>query len=306
MSLPQRAGTEAPIIRSLLYVPASSERFIARAHERDADAIILDLEDSVAPGEKERARRGLIESVPAVARNGAKVFVRINSEKELMFPDAEAACMAGAFGLMVPKAKSGDGMARLDEHLEKIEGAAKNHQKIALVPLVEDPGSVLDARSVATASPRIFGMMTGAEDLATAMDAEPTPEVLRVPKLLVHLAAKAAGIFSFGMLRSVADYRDLEGIKRAAREARDFGFDGASCVHPSVVPILNEAFAPSMEEMERATRMIAAWDESLAAGQGACVFEGKMIDVPVVGRARALLARWSGHRLGGGKRGTRF
>jgi citrate lyase subunit beta/citryl-CoA lyase len=244
--------------------------------------------------------------VPAVARNGAKVFVRINSEKELMFPDAEAACMAGAFGLMVPKAKSGDGMARLDEHLEKIEGAAKNHQKIALVPLVEDPGSVLDARSVATASPRIFGMMTGAEDLATAMDAEPTPEVLRVPKLLVHLAAKAAGIFSFGMLRSVADYRDLEGIKRAAREARDFGFDGASCVHPSVVPILNEAFAPSMEEMERATRMIAAWDESLAAGQGACVFEGKMIDVPVVGRARALLARWSGHRLGGGKRGTRF
>jgi len=306
MSLPQRAGTEAPIIRSLLYVPASSERFIARAHERDADAIILDLEDSVAPGEKERARRGLIESVPAVARNGAKVFVRINSEKELMFPDAEAACMAGAFGLMVPKAKSGDGMARLDEHLEKIEGAAKNHQKIALVPLVEDPGSVLDARSVATASPRIFGMMTGAEDLATAMDAEPTPEVLRVPKLLVHLAAKAAGIFSFGMLRSVADYRDHEGIKRAAREARDFGFDGASCVHPSVVPILNEAFAPSMEEMERATRMIAAWDESLAAGQGACVFEGKMIDVPVVGRARALLARWSGHRLGDGKRGTRF
>lgn len=305
MSLPQRAGTEPPIIRSLLYVPASSDRFIARAHERDADAIILDLEDSVAPGEKERARKGLVESVPAVSRNGAKVFVRINSEKELMFADAEAACIAGAFGLMVPKARTGDGMARLDEHLEKIESAAANRRTV-LVPLIEDPGSVLDARDIATASPRIFGMMTGAEDLATAMGAEPTPEVLGVPKLLVHLAAKAAGIFSFGMLRSVADYRDLEGIKRAAREARDFGFDGASCVHPSVVPILNEAFAPTREEMERAARMIAAWDESLAAGQGACVFEGKMIDVPVVGRARALLTRWSGHKLGDGRRGPGF
>jgi citrate lyase subunit beta/citryl-CoA lyase len=108
---------------------------------------------------------------------------------------------------------------------------------------------------------------------------------------MVHLAAKAAGVLSFGLLRSVADYRDLAGITRAAQEARAFGFDGASCVHPSVVAILNEAFAPSAEELARAQRMILAYEESLASGKGACVFEGKMIDVPVVNRARALLAK---------------
>jgi citrate lyase subunit beta/citryl-CoA lyase len=282
------------MIRSLLYVPTSSERFIAKAHERGADAIILDLEDSVASSEKEKARAGLAEAVPAVSRNGAKVFVRINSEADLMFADAEAACRAGAFGLFVPKTRNPNDLIRLDQYLDKIERGRLDPKKTLLVPMIEDPGAVLDARTLASATTRTFGLITGGEDLATAMGAEPTPEVLRFPKLLVHLAAKAAGVLSFGLLRSVADYRDLDGIKRAAKEARDFGFDGASCVHPSIIAILNETFAPSAEEIDRATRMIAAYEESLAAGQGACVFEGKMIDVPVVARARAMLAKWSG------------
>src|SRR5207249_2664970 len=84
---------------------------------------------------------------------------------------------------------------------------------------------LLEARTIAAAGARIFALVAGSEDLATAMGAEPTPEVLRMPKLLVHLAAKAAGLFSFGMLRSVADFRDVEGVRRAAREARSFGFD---------------------------------------------------------------------------------
>ena len=127
--------------------------------------------------------------------------------------------------------------------------------------------------------------------MATAMGAEPTPEVLRVPKLLVHLAAKASGPRSFGMLRSVADFRDIDGVKRAAREARSFGFEGATCVHPSLVPILNAAFSPAPEEIERARRLVAAFEAARAAGQGALVFDGKMVDEPVVARARALLAR---------------
>lgn len=279
------------MIRSLLYVPASSERFISKAHERGADALILDLEDSVAPHEKEKARAGLREAVPAVSRNGATVFVRINSEEAMLLADAEAACRAGAFGLFVPKAKDPAALKHLAQHLDEVERAMPKREKTTLIPMIEDPGAVLDARALAGATPRVFGMITGAEDLATAMGAEPTPEALRFPKLMVHLAAKAAGVLSFGLLRSVADYRDLEGITRAAHEARAFGFDGASCVHPSVVPILNEAFAPSAEEIARAQRMILAYEESLAAGKGACVFEGKMIDVPVVNRARALLAK---------------
>jgi citrate lyase subunit beta/citryl-CoA lyase len=279
------------MIRSLLYVPASSERFIARAHERGADAIILDLEDSVAPSEKEKARTGLRESVPAVSRNGAKVFVRINANEDMILADAEAACRAGAFGLFVPKASHPGELKRLDKHLAKVEKAMKKRQKTMFVPMIEDPGAVLDARALAEATPRVFGLITGSEDLATAMGAEPTPEVLRFPKLMVHLAAKAAGVLSFGFLLSQAEFRDIAGIERAAREARAFGFDGATCVHPSAIAILNKTFAPSAEEIDRANRMIFAYEESLAAGEGACVFDGKMIDVPMVTRARALLAK---------------
>src|SRR6266571_1360976 len=179
-------------------------------------------------------------------------------------------------------------VSRIDAHLNRIERAG---ERVVLVPMLEDPGAVLDARKIAAASARGFALVAGSEDMATAMGAEPTPEVLRLPKLLVHLAAKAAGLRSFGMLRSVADFKDAEAVAASAREARAFGFDGASCIHPSVVPILNAAFSPTREEIERARRMVAAFAAARAAGQGALVFAGKMVDEPVVARARALLAR---------------
>jgi len=161
---------------------------------------------------------------------------------------------------------------------------------LALVPMLEDPGAVLDARIIAAASGSVFALVTGSEDLATAMGAEPTPEVLRLPKLMVHFSAKAAGLRSFGLLRSVADFRDVAAVERAAREARSFGFDGATCIHPSIVPILNAAFSASPEEIERAQQLVAAFEAAQAAGRGAFVFDGKMVDEPVVARARALLA----------------
>jgi citrate lyase subunit beta / citryl-CoA lyase len=279
------------MIRSMLYVPASSERFVAKAHERGADAVVLDLEDSVAPNEKEKARFSLDKAVPAVGRNGAKVFVRINPVENLIFGDAEAACRAGAFGLFVAKTPDAALLRRLDSHLDETEKNMKREQKTVFVPMIEDPGAVLDARAIASATSRVFGLVVGSDDLASSMGAEPAPEVLRVPKIMVHLAAKAAGVLSFGFLRSQSDYSDLEGIARAAHEARTFGFDGATCVHPSAIAILNKAFSPSAEEIDRATRMIIAYDESLAAGKGACIFDGKMIDIAMVLRARATLAK---------------
>jgi citrate lyase subunit beta/citryl-CoA lyase len=279
------------MIRSLLYVPASSSRFIAKAHQRGADAIILDLEDSVAPGEKEKARDGLAEAVPAVSQNGATVFVRINSEKQLLLADAEAACRAGAFGLFVSKASEVSGLTRLARHLDKVEKSLKRKQKTMFVPLIESPGAVLDARTLAMATPRVFGLIMGSEDLATAMGAQPTPEFIRFPTLMVHFAAKACGLLSFGFLLSQAEYSDVERIAKAAREARSFGFDGGTCVHPSAIPILNEAFSPSVTEIDRAKRMIAAFEESVSAGKGSCVFEGRMIDVAMVARARGLLTK---------------
>ena len=278
------------LIRSLLYVPASSERFIAKAHEREADAIILDLEDAVVPAQKSAARARLATAVPSVGQRGAAVFVRINAEEELWRLDAEAAARAGVFGLLVPKSRDAEMLQDLAAVLEKLERSTGRSQ-VALVPMIEDAGSVLDARAIASATPRVLGLVAGGEDLATALDAEPTPEVLYLPKLLVHLAAKAAGVRSFGLLRTVADYGDLAAVEKSAREARALGFDGASCVHPSVVPILNRAFSPSGEALDGASRLIAAAEEAKARGEGAFAFEGKMVDEPVVKRARALLER---------------
>ena len=230
------------MIRSLLYVPASSERFVAKAAERGADAIILDLEDAVAPSEKIAARNNLNQTVPAVGKNGAAVFVRINSEPGRLRADAEAAVKAGAFGLFVPKSRDPNALLQLGHWLEPLE---KGRKPTALVPMIEDPGAVLDARAIAGASPRVLAIVTGGEDLATALNAEPTPEVLTLPKLLVLYAAKATGVLCWGLLRTVADYSDLAGIERAAKEARTHGIDGSTCVHPAVVPILNKAFSAS-------------------------------------------------------------
>ena len=277
------------MIRSLLYVPANSAHIVARAHERGADAIILDLEDAVVPAEKDAARMALADAVPAVGRNGAMVFVRANSGERL-HEDALAACRAGAAGLMVPKTRSAEALRALEEGLAPLEREL-GRAAMRFVPLLEDPGAVLDARMLASATPRVLAVATGGEDLATEMDAEPTADMLRLPKLLVHLAAKAAGVLSFGMLRSIADYKDTAGIAASAREARSLGFDGASCVHPAVVPILNEAFAPAPAALDRARRMVAAFDAASAAGQGAFAFEGEMVDLPIVERARRLIAR---------------
>jgi citrate lyase subunit beta/citryl-CoA lyase len=143
---------------------------------------------------------------------------------------------------------------------------------------------VLDAREYAK-HPGVMGLLVGSEDLATELGATPTPEVLRTPKLLVHYAAKAEGKLSLGLLRSVADYADLVAIEAAGREARAHGFDGATCVHPSVVPILNAAFAPSESEIAWAERAVHA----AKSGVGAFTVDGRMVDAPVIARARKIL-----------------
>jgi len=272
------------MMRSLLYVPASSERFIAKAHERGADAVILDLEDGVAPADKGAARAALAEAVPSVRRNGTRVFVRVNNHADLLAEDAIVAVQAGADGVLLPKTESPNDLADLAMILERAEG--EGHAPTPVIALIETPGAVLDARVIAR-GPRLMGMMGGGEDLALAMGAQPTPEVLRLPKLLVHYAAKAEGLLSFGLLRSVADYADHEAIRAAAAEARTFGFDGATCVHPAVVPLLNAVFSPSPEELDWARRVV----EAARTEQGAFVVDGRMVDAPIIQRARRLLER---------------
>jgi citrate lyase subunit beta/citryl-CoA lyase len=258
--------------RSMLYVPAHSERFLSKAHQRGADAIILDLEDAVPEADKDAARAGLAGNVARAGHAGAAVWVRINSGARAM-DDARAAAAAKVAGIVVAKAEP-HGLAALAP------------LGVKLLALLESPAAILDARACA-AVPAVIGTMVGGEDLATALGARAVPEVLRTPKLLAHYATKAEGKLSFGMLRSIADYSDLAAIKASAEEARMHGFDGASCVHPSAVPILNAAFAPSAEEVVWATRVVDAAKDNA----GAFALDGQMVDKPIVEHARAVLAK---------------
>ncbi|MEQ8447105.1 MAG: aldolase/citrate lyase family protein [Pelagibacterium sp.] len=259
-------------LRSLLYVPADNERFIARAHERGADAIILDLEDSVRPEHRDAARKTLAAAIRSAGQSGARVFVRINAETAR--EDAGAAM--GANGLYVPKASRAS-----------IDALATEVPNLPLIALIEDPLALLDVAAIA-AHPAVAGLAAGGEDLATALGAAPDPDVLRTPKLLIHYAAKAHGKLSLGLFRSIADYTDLPAIEEAAKDARRHGFDGASCVHPSAVPILNTAFAPTPEEIDWANRVLAAAEANQA---GAFTIDGRMIDAPIVARARSILSQ---------------
>lgn len=279
--------TPLPILRrSSLTVPASSERFIAKAHLRGADAITLDLEDGVAPLEKAAARSGLAEAVARVGQGGADVGVRINRPIDMAVRDIEAAVIPGVSYIAIAKADSPEHIQLLAELVDRLEaerGIAAG--TIRFTAAIETPQAFFRANAIAAASPRLAAIGLGSEDFAAACGMQPVSEALFMPKQMIVFAARAAAIQAFGFVGTVADYSDLEGLKKAVRLSRAIGFRGASAIHPDQIPILNEGFGPTPEEITRAGALIAASREAEDRGQGAFSFEGKMVDRPVVLRA---------------------
>jgi citrate lyase subunit beta/citryl-CoA lyase len=162
---------------------------------------------------------------------------------------------------------------------------------IWFVGLIEAPGPLARAHDIARSTPRLAGISLGAEDYATAIGAKPTEETLLMPKQQVVQAARAAGIMPLGTIGSVADFSDLEGYTRIVRRSADFGFVGSACIHPSLVPILNAGFSPSTQEIADAQRIVALNHQAAAEGRASFAIDGKMIDIPIVQRAEALLER---------------
>lgn len=282
--------SELPVWRSMLYVPVIVQRFVAGAADRGADAIILDLEDSVPPAEKARARMLLSEAVAAVGRRGADVLVRVNRPWRLLVPDVEAAAIAGVRALALPKVDTAEHVAAVAEILDELEAErGLPSGGIRLLPMIETAAAVFRVPAIAGSHPRVVAITVGAEDLALSAGMLPEAEGLFLPKQLAILAARAAGILPLGFLGTVADYGDAAAFRAVIRRSRRLGFAGAACIHPSQITILNEEFRPARDEVARAERLVAAYEAAAAAGQGAVAFEGRMIDAPVVERARQLL-----------------
>ncbi|MEC7122216.1 MAG: CoA ester lyase [Pseudomonadota bacterium] len=282
-----------PLWRSSLFVPATSERFIAKAHLRGADAIKIDLEDAVAPTEKARART-LVPSVAAsVGQAGADVLVRINRPWRMAVADLEASVGADVNGIVIPKIESADHVVFLEEIVAELEaerGLAPGHTCFTLQ--IETAKGFLNVREIAGASRRNKAISVGNEDFAHMLGMPETiSEALIGAMQTVQMAAREAGILALGYPGSIANFSDLDAYRADIARARALGFDGGSCIHPAQVAILNEGFAPTAVEIAEAEGIIAAYDAALARGEGAVAYQGKMIDIPIADRARRTLAQ---------------
>lgn len=282
----------SPPWRSLLFVPATAERFVARAHTRGADVIILDLEDSIPPAEKQAAREALAAAAATVGQGGAEVAVRINRPLDLAVPDIAAAVMPGVAALMLPKIMGPEHVRLLSEVVAAREAAlGLPLGRTRFIGIVETPQALPQLAAIAAADPRMAALGVGSEDLSTELEAVPGADLLYHFGMMVVAAARGAGILPMGSIGSFADFRDLEGYRASLQRSRRLGFACASCIHPAHVPIINEEYGVAPEEADRARRLIAAFEAAVARGEGAVAFEGAMIDLPVVERARRLLAR---------------
>ena len=281
-----------PVWRSLLFVPVTAKRFVDGAARRGADAIILDLEDSVAASEKERARTLVPEAAEIVSRRGANVVVRINRPLRLAVRDIEAVIGPRVVALALPKTDSAEHVWLIVEIVDEVEAERSVAAGTTrLIAMVETAAAFFRIAEIARAHPRLCALNLGAEDFATSAGIAPDAEALSMPKQMAVFAARAAGIMPLGFIGTVAEFHDLDGFRSTIRRSRRFGFIGASVIHPSQVPILNEELRASAEETAHACRVVAAYDKALAEGVGAVTVDGKMIDVPVVERARLLLER---------------
>lgn len=271
------------IWRSMLYVPANVPRFVAKAPGSGADAVVLDLEDSVPAANKAEARAALVDAVPMIRAGGPEVLVRVNRPLELAVPDILAARAAGAQGIFLTKVLGPDHVVLAAELLA---GSG-----MRIVPMLESAASLPRAEAIGRAHPSVAGLLIGAEDLAAELGAASDDEIIVLAKRQMALAAVAAGVAPFGTLGTVADFRDSAHVGRVVAAAKRSGFVGATCIHPALVPILNEGYAPSAAEVDLARRQLAAAEEAAGDGRGSFTVDGRMVDEPILIRARRILAQ---------------
>lgn len=280
--------------RSSLILPVNQPRFVEKAYTRGADAIVLDLEDSVPPQEKASARKLVQGSLGVAGRGGAEVLVRVNNDPALLADDIDACINPGLDGLSIPKAESAaqihDIVARI-ERLERTRGLPPRHLRLSLA--IETPRGFLAIEEIARASDRIATMSIGVEDYCLELGVEPSADGMELLYPVAHLVSvcKAVGVQPTGLVGSIAGFRDLATFEGAAQRARQLGCEGAGCIHPDQVTVLNRVFTPDPAKVEQARRVVEVFEDGVRRGTASVNLDGKMVDVPVYKRAQVVLAR---------------
>lgn len=274
--------------RSVLYMPGANERALEKAKSIDADALILDLEDSVAPDAKAQGRDNVVAAVRSGEYGHRELVVRVNAiGTEWHHDDLTAAAAAGPDAVLVPKVESAEQVRALVAALE----AAGAPPQTQLWAMVETPRALLHAEEIASAHPRLTAIVMGTNDIVNETYGLHVPG--RNPVVLASLswtllAARAAGVMVIDGVYN--DVKDADGFAAEARQGREMGFDGKTLIHPSQVEPANLAFSPSEEDVARARDLIATFEEAKAAGQGVVTFNNKMVEELHVRDARRILA----------------
>jgi citrate lyase subunit beta/citryl-CoA lyase len=280
--------------RSSLILPVNVPRFVEKAYARGADAIVLDLEDSVPTQEKASARKLVRDSLALAGRGGAEVLVRVNNDPTLLADDIEVSVHPGLDGLSIPKAESAAQIHDIVARIERLEGArglTPRHLRLSLA--IETPRGLLAVEEIARSSDRIATMSIGVEDYCLELGVEPSADGLELlyPVARLVTVCKTVGVQPTGLVGSIADFRDLATFEQAAQRARQLGCEGAGCIHPDQVSVLNRVFTPDPAKVEHARRVVEAFEDGVRRGTASVNLDGKMVDVPVYKRAQVVLAR---------------
>ncbi len=276
--------------RSRLYLPGSEPKYFINAGLHAPDAIILDLEDAVHPSEKDAARILVRNALRAVDFGAAERMVRIN-QLTLGYEDLEEVVPEAPDLVLIPKVEHAEQILAVEERVTQIAARCKIDRPIWLMPILESALGIENALAIASASERVVAITTGLEDYTADLGVVKTAdgrESLYARTRLVN-AAHAARIQANDSV--YGDVGDMEGLGRWAESARALGFEGMGCVHPLQIPVIHQAFAPSQAEIEKALKIVAAFEEAQQRGLGVVSLGSKMIDPPVVQRALKLVER---------------
>jgi len=274
--------------RSVLYMPGANERALEKAKGIDADALILDLEDSVSPDAKEQGRANVVAAVQSGEYGHRELVIRVNAiGTQWHDADVAAAAAAGPDAVLVPKVESAEQVRQLVAALEA-GGAPATTQ---LWAMIETPRALLHAEEIAAAHDRLTVVVMGTNDIVNETFGLHTPG--RNPVVLASLAWTLIAVRAAGKIvidGVYNDVKDADGFDAEARQGREMGFDGKTLIHPSQVDPANVAFSPSDADIEHARDMISTFEDAQTAGQGVATFNGKMIEELHVRDARRILA----------------
>lgn len=294
-ALPERiaqplASAKDRVRRSRLYLPGSEPKFFINASLHGPDAIILDLEDSVHAAEKDTARILVRNALRGVSFGAAERMVRIN-QLPMGLVDLDEVIPEGPDLVLIPKVERAEQIVEADRRIREISARCKLERPVWLMPILESALGIENAFSIVSASERIAALTIGLEDYTADLGVVKTTQGDEswYARLRLVNAARAAGVQAIDSV--YGDVDDLDGLRRWGERSRAVGFEGMGCIHPRQIPVIHETFAPSPAEIQKALRIVAAFEDAQRRGLGVVSLGSKMVDAPVVHRALKLLGQ---------------